>query len=105
MMWALRKIIPAALVLLLVLVPAFAVDESSAGETQPDTSSVVDILDGDVSAGTTEQPEPEPDPEGPTELEYLVSINTYLTYLFGFAVVVFAWWSCSLMYKFLNMFF
>lgn len=103
-MWALRKIIPAALVLLLVLVPAFAIDEIPVGETQPETSSVVDVLDGDVSDDTTEQPS-EPDPEGPTELDYLVSINTYLTYLFGFAVVVFAWWSCSLMYKFLNMFF
>ena len=83
------------LVVLLVL-PVLAV-EPEEGEADPDTSVSETIDDG-----ITEEPS---EPEGPGILDYVISINTYLTYLFGFAVVAFAWWALSLVYKFLNMFF
>lgn len=83
------------LVVLLVL-PVLAV-EPEEGEADPDTS-VSETIDDGITEDPTE-------PEGPGILDYVISINTYLTYLFGFTVVAFAWWCCSLVYKFLNMFF
>ena len=83
------------LVVLLVL-PVLAV-EPEEGEADPDTSVSETIDDG-----ITEVPS---EPDGPGILDYVISISTYLTYLFGFTVVAFAWWALSLVYKFLNMFF
>lgn len=42
--------------------------------------------------------------EGPTELEYLESINTYAMYLFAFGVVWLILTLCSLVYKLLRIF-
>lgn len=85
------------LVVLLVL-PVLAVEPDDGGEAAPDTS-VSETIDDD---GITEEPS---EPDGPGILDYVISINSYLTYLFGFTVVAFAWWCCSLIYRFLNMFF
>lgn len=42
--------------------------------------------------------------DGPTELEYLKSINTYTMYLFAFGVVWLLLMLCSLVYKLLRIF-
>ena len=84
------------LVVLLVL-PVLAVEPEEGGEADPDTSVSETIDDG-----ITEEPS---EPDGPGILDYVISINSYLTYLFGFTVVGFCWWALSLVYKFLNMFF
>lgn len=91
------RIVSVLIVLVLLLIPVLAVDDDG-GEAAPDTS-VSETTDDVI----TEEP---PETETAADiLEYVVSINTYLTYLFGFTVVAFAWWCCSLVYKFLNMFF
>ena len=84
------------LVVLLVL-PVLAVEPEEGGEAEPDTSVTETIDDG-----ITEEPS---EPDGPGILDYVISINSYLTYLFGFTVFCFCCLALSLVYKFLNMFF
>lgn len=96
------RICAPVLALLLLAIPVMAADDTQeAGDTDV---SAVDVLDG-VDDGTSADGEEDPGPVGPTELDYLVSINTYMTYLFGFGVVGIAWLGFRLMYIFLNFFF
>lgn len=68
-----------------------------------------------VPAGATQIPDESPsetvstevvelDTQGPTELEYLESINTYAMYLFAFGVFWICLTLCSLVYKLLRIF-
>ena len=104
-MWI--KIAPCILALALLLTPVSAVE--SGGEDTQDpgaVDAVVEVLDdGGIDEGTTAEPEVPEVPAGPTELDYLVSINTYMTYLFGIGAVFVFYFGCRLMYRFLNIFF
>lgn len=95
------RICAPVLALLLLVLPVLAVDTQEASD--PDVSAS-EVLDGDVDGASAED-EADPGPVGPTELDYLVSINTYMTYLFGFGAVGIAWLGFRLMYIFLNFFF
>lgn len=101
-MVVIARICAPVLALLLLVLPVLAVDDTPEA-ADPDVSAS-EVLDGDVD-GTSAEDEADPGPVGPTELDYLVSINTYMTYLFGFGVVGITWLGFRLMYIFLNFFF
>ena len=104
-MWI--KIAPCILALALLLTPVSAVEDGGEETQDPGVvDAVVDVLDnGGADDGTTAAPEVPEDPAGPTDLDYLVSINTYMTYLFGIGAVFVFYFGCRLMYRFLNIFF
>lgn len=92
----------------LALIPAGATGpELTEGEPSTEVSSETDALP---------DPEPQTDGEevegevvevensGPTELDYLESINTYCMYLFAFGVLWVILKICSLVYKLLRIF-
>lgn len=101
-----------AAVLGLALIPAGATetagtDEEPSMEVSEETSTLPD---------DSPDPEPQTDGEevegeivelensGPTELDYLESINTYCMYIFAFGVVWLILKICSLVYKLLRIF-
>lgn len=104
-MWI--KIAPCILALALLLTPVSAVEDGGEETQDPGAvDAVVEVLDdGGADDGTMAEPEAPKDPAGPTELDYLVSINTYMTYLFGIGAVFVFYFGCRLMYRFLNIFF
>lgn len=66
--------------------------------TVPAGATMMDVSSEEVSAEVVELV------EGPTELEYLESINTYVMYLFAFGVLWVVLTLCSLVYKLLRIF-
>lgn len=105
-MWI--KFAPCILALALLLTPVSAVEDGGEEVQDPGVvDAVVEVLEdkGGTDDGTSAEPEAPEDPAGPTELDYLVSINTYMTYLFGIGAVFVFYFGCRLMYRFLNIFF
>ena len=98
----LMKLMPLLALLVLMAIPITA---SAAGDASiPDSSVVVEgdtsVTDmGDTSITVEEMP------DGPTELQYLESINTYVTYLFGFGLAFLFIEFGRLLYRLFNWFF
>lgn len=97
-----------ALVLGVALIPAGATMATpSEEETPPEVSTEeVPAADPDVQTDgeVVETEIVEPEDIGPTELDYLESINTYCMYIFAFGVVWIILKVCSLVYKLLRIF-
>ena len=96
------KLIPLLALLALMATPMAVFAE---GDTPPPDSSAV--VGGDTSTTITGDTSilVEEIPDGPTELQYLESINTYVTYLFGFGLAFLFIEFGRLLYRFFNMFF
>ena len=75
-----------SLVLTLLLIPVRAGDVTAGETSETSSTEIVELV------------------EGPTELDYLESINTYATYLFAFGVFWIILTVCSLVYKLLRIF-
>ena len=97
-----------ALVLGVALIPAGAIgpeltEENPSTEVFEETSNLPDPepqTDGEEVEGELWESES----IGPTELDYLESINTYCMYIFAFGVVWLILKVCSLVYKLLRIF-
>lgn len=101
-MVVIARICAPVLALLLLVLPVLAVDDTQEA-ADPDVAAV-EVLDG-ADDDTSADAEVPAEPAGPTELDYLISINTYLTYLFCISAVFVFYFGGRLMYRFLNMFF
>lgn len=90
-----------ALLLGVALIPAGAT-QSTGTEEEPSMEVSADaVSDSDVGEAVEVL---ETEPLGPTELDYLESINTYAMYIFAFGVVWLILKICSLVYKLLRIF-
>lgn len=90
-----------ALLLGVALIPAGATDTTGT-EKEPSMESSAEPAsdpDGEEAAEVLEA-----EPLGPTELDFLESINTYAMYIFAFGVVWLILKICSLVYKLLRIF-
>ena len=90
--------------LVLVVILAIPAGATQVTDGEPSTFSTVENFETSEFSTISNVETLSVDNNGPTELEYLESINTYAMYLFAFGVVWLVLKLCSLVYRLLRIF-